>query len=173
MLFSHSVSSASMSRFWPGAVFSERTAGIFSISSNHDYGQSAGNGLATSKQIAGSKAGYLPINDPRVRLSRDRSIAHELNVRLIRNDAALVPHLQQLTNRLASVLAVVESPFVHIHTDKFVGLLHVKIPGKLHGVLQCLFSVIQGVLDAVTQRIATGIDQGRAKIALDRVPAQR
>src|ERR1039458_6409196 len=173
MLFSQSVSSASMSRFWPGKVFSERTAGIVSISSNHDYGQSAGNGLADLETNSRLQSRLIPIHDHQGGLSRDRSIAHELNVRLIRDDAALVSHLQQLTNRFASVLAVVESPFVHIHTDKFVGLLHVKIPGKLHGVLQCLFSVIQGVLDAVTQRIATGIDQGRAKIALDRVPAQR
>src|ERR1019366_9124054 len=132
MLFSQSVSSASMSRFWPGENFSRRTAGMFSILSNHDHGPSAGNRLGDLETNSRLQSRLILLHDHQDGLCGDRSIAHELNVWLIRDDAAFVTQLQQLTNGLTSVLTVVESPFVHIHTDKFVGLLHVKIPGKLH-----------------------------------------
>ena len=65
-------------------------------------------------------------------------------------------HSKQLANGLFPVFAVIERALVHVHAHEAVCQLRVKIAGKLHGILESRFAMIQRVLDAVAQRLGNG-----------------
>ena len=69
-----------------------------------------------------------------------------------RNDSAFMTHVQQLANGFAAVRAIVQRALIHVHAYEAAGQAGVEIARKLHGVFECLFAVVQGVLNAVAQR---------------------
>src|SRR5208337_307331 len=65
------------------------------------------------------------------------------------DDAALEAEVEESEDGLAAVGSVVEGAFVDVHADEAVGQAGVEVAGKLHGVFEGLFAVVEGVLDAV------------------------
>ena len=55
----------------------------------------------------------------------------------------------QFLDGLFSFFAVAERPFVDVHSDELIGKLGFHIASKLHGVLQCVFAMVETVLDTV------------------------
>src|ERR1700683_2793063 len=89
------------------------------------------------------------------------------------NDSSLVPHIKEPHHRLAPIRTVIERSLVHVHPDKAVSSLRIKIAGKLHRVGQSLFAMLERILNAVAQRTVYGRNQLRAQRAANRVPSQR
>ena len=83
------------------------------------------------------------------------------------------PSSQQLANGLAAVGAVVEGALVHIHAHKAAGQARVQVTRKLHRVFQCLFAVVEGVLDRIAQRLGDDLVRFSAERAADGVAAKR
>jgi len=79
--------------------------------------------------------------------------ADEVDVGFVGNDSALVAHIEELADGFAAVVAVVDGAVVDVHADEAVGHRGVEIAGELHSILESLFAVIEGMLDAVAQGI--------------------
>jgi hypothetical protein len=80
-------------------------------------------GWAQSESAA-SRAGTWPaFSSSRTwrRLNRYEGLLGEIDTHGMRNDAALVSHFQQAANGRLSILAIIQSPLVHVHADKAVG----------------------------------------------------
>ena len=91
----------------------------------------------------------------------------------MRNDAAIVAHIEQLADGFAAVFAVVERALVDVHADEVVGERGVEIAGELHGVGEGFFAMIERVLDAVAQGVGGGQQRLCAERAADGVAAER
>src|SRR3954464_8079356 len=79
------------------------------------------------------------------------SLPHKLNSRLAGDDSSLVSHIQQAAYCLATFRSVVQRAFVHVHPDELIGQLRIDVARELHGVGQGLFTMVERVLNAVTQ----------------------
>src|SRR6202789_911921 len=101
------------------------------------------------------------------------SFLNPIYARFRSNNPRLVPHIKQSHNSLASFRTVVERTLVHVHANKPVGSLRVEIAGELHRIGQCFFSVVERILNAVTQRAVDRGNQLRPKRAADGVASQR
>src|SRR6202022_3554642 len=82
--------------------------------------------------------------------------ADEVDVGAVGNDASVEAHGEKLLNGFSAVGAVVECALVDVHSDEAIGQGRVEVAGKLHGVGQGLFTVVQCVLNAVAQRVGCG-----------------
>src|ERR1700744_3594368 len=80
-------------------------------------------------------------------------LSDEVDGGSLRNDAALVAHVEELANRRAAVVAIVDGPLVHIHADEAVGEIGIEVARELHRVLQRSFAMIPRVLNALPQRV--------------------
>ena len=105
-------------------------------------------------------------------IARNASV-HKIHLRRDRDDAALVSHIEQLADGLPAVGAVVQGALVHIHAHKAAGHSGVKIAGKLHGIFERLFAVVERMPDAVAQSLGDDLVLFRAQRAADGVAAQR
>ena len=81
-------------------------------------------------------------------------------------------HVEKLLDRFSAVGAVVERALVDVHSDEAVGEGGVEVTGKLHGVRQGLFAVVERVLDAVAQGICGGQECFGAERTADGVAAK-
>ena len=97
----------------------------------------------------------------------------EFDLRGNRDDAALVAQGEELADGLAAVGTVVEGAVVDIHADEAVGQARVQVAGKLHGVVEGLLAVVEGVLDAVADGFGDDAHGVCAERAADGVAAQR
>src|SRR6266481_3840352 len=95
-----------------------------------------------------------------------------IHARRLRNNPRVVPHFEQPPHRFAAVVSVIQSTFVDVHADKLIGELSIKIAGKLHGVAERFFAMINGVLDALTQRLSDAGHRFAAERAPDGVSAE-
>src|ERR1700686_3780008 len=79
---------------------------------------------------------------------------HPVHARCLRNNPRVVSHFEQTSPPFAAVVSVIQSTFIDVHTDKLIGKLGIEIAGKLHRVAERLFAMINGVLDALAQRLS-------------------
>jgi hypothetical protein len=125
----------------------------------------------------GSGLGHVPLLTAICTDARSNGIelepVDEVDLRGDGDDAALVAQFEQLADGLAAVGAVVEGAVVHIHADEAVGQAGVEVAGKLHGVFEGLFAVVEGVLDAVAHGLGDDAHGVGAERAADGVAAQR
>jgi len=96
------------------------------------------------------------------------------------NDARLITHVQQAAHSFASVLAVVKGAPVHVHTDKFIGKLRIKIARDLFCIFQGLFAVVEGMRRGIEpfvplerRRLLLGPAEGELKTARAELADQR
>ena len=80
-------------------------------------------------------------------------LANEIDLRLIRNDAPFIAHIEELSNRLAAIISVVQGPLVDIHADEAVRHGGLQVTCELHRVFQRCFAVIECMLDTVAQSV--------------------
>src|SRR5581483_661733 len=80
-------------------------------------------------------------------------LVDEIDFRFEGDHACLVPHVQQAAYGFSTILAVIQSALVDVHPDKLIGSWRVEIAGKLHRVSECLFAMVQCILDAVAQGV--------------------
>ena len=90
----------------------------------------------------------------------------------MRNDAAVEAHVEEFLDGFSAVLAVVERALVDVHADEAVGEGGIEVASKLHGVGEGLFAVVEGVLDAVAQRVGCREQGFGAQRAADGVAAE-
>src|SRR5208282_2624846 len=105
--------------------------------------------------------------------SKLAAFLHPLYARRRGNDPRLVPHVEEPADGFAAVVAVVERAFVDVHADEFVGELGIEIAGKLHGIGERFFAMIDGVLNALAQRLGDAGHRFAAERAPDGVSAER
>ena len=101
------------------------------------------------------------------------ALPHPIHYCFGTDDAGLVAHVEQAADGFAAVGAVVEGAFVHVHADELVGRLRVEIAGKLHGVSQRFFTMIEAVLDAFAESRGDGSHQLGSEGAANGVAAER
>src|ERR1700692_3070578 len=94
-------------------------------------------------------------------------------MRRLRNNPGVVPHFEQPPYSLSAIVAIVKRTFVDIHTDKLIGKLTIEIAGKLHRVAERLFTMINGVLDALAQRLSDAGHRFPPERAPDGISAER
>src|SRR5260370_42158705 len=105
--------------------------------------------------------------------ARPWSSLHLIHARRLKNNPRVVPHFEQPPNRFTAVVSVVESTFVDVHTNELIGELGIEIAGKLHGVAERFFAMIDCVLDALAQRLFYTGHRFRPERTADWVFAQR
>src|SRR5258707_14386196 len=128
--------------------------------------------MPRSKWASSSESIILPARRARQSVLQAAEL-HEIHFRSVRNNPCLIPHVQQLPHRLSSIVAVIERALVHIHPDKLIGGLLIKIAGELHRILQRLLAIVQRILNTLLQRRAHAGHKLRAKLAADGVPTER
>jgi len=89
------------------------------------------------------------------------------------DDAPVIAHLEEFLDGFAAVWAIVECALVDVHADKAVGERGVQVARELHRVLERLFAMVEGVLDAVAQGIGGGEEGVDAEGAADGVATER
>src|SRR6266852_8385011 len=98
---------------------------------------------------------------------------HPIHARSLRNNPRVVPHFEQSPHSFAAVVPVVEGTFVDVHANKLIGELGIEIAGELHGVAERFFTMIDGVLNALAQRLSDAGHRFPAKRATDGISAER
>jgi hypothetical protein len=100
-------------------------------------------------------------------------LAKEFDVWGTREQACRSSALDQSPDRLLAAIAVAKRPPVNIHADELIRDIGFHIAGELHGVVKCLFAMLETILDAIldglgdlqaqsgTQRAAYGISAER------------
>src|SRR6266536_3436530 len=94
----------------------------------------------------------------------------ELQVLTVRDQPALEGLAQETPDRLAPVLAIIERPVIHVHSDELVRQVPTHVAGKLQRVLHGFGSVIKAVSDAGGENIRNGLANRRFKSFVDHVP---
>jgi len=101
-----------------------------------------------------------------------RELVDEVDLGGDGDDAALVAEVEEFVDGLAAVGAVVEGAVVDVHADEAVGEAGVEVAGKLHGVIEGLFAVVEGVLDAVFDGLGNDFHGSFAERTSDGVAAE-
>src|SRR6266404_8061701 len=96
-----------------------------------------------------------------------------IDSRRLRNNPRVVPHFEEPSHRFATVISIVERTFVYVHADKLIGELGIEIAGKLHGVAERFFAMINGILDALAQRLGDAGHRFWTERAPDGISAER
>ena len=81
-------------------------------------------------------------------------LSDEVDVGLAGDDAALITHGEDLADGFAAVIAIVQCALVDVHADEAVGEIGIEVARELHGVLECGFAVVHGMLDAGAQSVS-------------------
>ena len=100
-------------------------------------------------------------------------LADEVDLRAVWDDAPVIAHLEEFLDGFAAVWAVVECALVDVHADKAVGERGVEVARELHRVLERLFAMVEGVLDAVAQGVGGGEEGVGAEGPADGVSTER
>src|SRR5271154_6572495 len=101
------------------------------------------------------------------------TLPNPIHARLGSDDSRFVAHIEEAHDCFAALWTIVERSFVYVHADEAICGLGVQIAGKLHGIGQSFFAVLECVLNAVAQ---SGVDRGNqrgAKRAADGVSTER
>src|SRR6185437_14811618 len=91
---------------------------------------------------------YLSTN----RVIRPRSI-HEVDDGRNGDDSPLIAHVEKGPNRMPAIGAIIQRALVHIHTHEAAGHCGIEIAGELHGILERLIAMVEGIANAVPQRL--------------------
>ena len=110
----------------------------------------------------------------------DQRLVAEVRTRLrelhgdgVRNEARLHAPFEEEPDRLASAIAVVEGPVVHVHAHKGVGLAAVESARVLHGVVEGRTAMLEREGDARAKVPRDFRDERRPKVLAHDVAAER
>src|ERR1700737_1221023 len=99
--------------------------------------------------------------------------AQELGVGRTRYQSGVHAPREKFAHCLASALAIAERPFVHIHSDKFVGQLRIHVARELHRVIDSRFTMLERKGYALANRLRHLNAHGRAQRATDSIATER
>src|SRR4051812_21892646 len=72
----------------------------------------------------------------------------KLKLLLMRNNSRRVRPIQKSPYGFPPLLTVIQSPMVHVHSNKLISQFHPHVPRKLQSVLHRRRAVVQAILDA-------------------------
>ena len=102
-----------------------------------------------------------------------RRLGHELQLLFVRNKSALKPAVKKTPNRFPPFVAVIESPMVDVHADKFIGKVPAHIARELQSVLNRLRTMIEAELNAGGEDIGNRFAGRRVEAFVNDVAAER
>src|SRR5260370_6407093 len=91
----------------------------------------------------------------------------------MRNQATFEAQAEEPADGFPALVAVIQSPVVHVHADEFVGQVPAHVARVLEGVLHGFGAVVQAELDAGGEYVRNLLPGGGFETFMNDIAAQR